>query len=90
MAAFLQEIGRREIDGDALGRQRQTHGGEGGAHALAQFGDGLVGQTHDHEGGEARGDGHLGLDFERLDAQKGDGPDPRDQVLAAPLPEDRF
>ncbi len=51
MAAFLQEIGRRQVDGDALGRQGQSDGDEGRAHALAAFAHRLVGQSHHGEGG---------------------------------------
>ena len=53
VAALLRQIGGREIDGDALGRQRQPRGGERRAHPLARFADRLVGEADDVEGDEA-------------------------------------
>ena len=38
MAAFLGEVGGSEIDGNALGRQRQPDGIQRAAHPLAAFG----------------------------------------------------
>jgi len=43
MRPFLGEVRRREIDGDALGRERQADGGNGIAHPLPAFRDRLVG-----------------------------------------------
>ena len=51
VAALLGEVGRREVDGDALRRQRKAQRAEGRAHALAAFADRLVGQA-DHGEGE--------------------------------------
>ena len=50
MAAFLEQVGRREVDGDAPGRQRQAQRVERRAHPLARFADRLVGQADDGEG----------------------------------------
>jgi phosphate-selective porin len=46
VAAFLRQVGGREVDGDAPGRQRQPRGDQRRAHALAGLGDGLVRQAH--------------------------------------------
>ena len=47
MAAFLAQVGGSQIDGDTFRRQGQAEGGQGGAHPLAAFGDGFVGQADD-------------------------------------------
>ena len=47
MAAFLGQIGGRQIDGDAAGRQRQSRGDHGRTHPLPRLRDGLIGQAHD-------------------------------------------
>src|SRR5262249_34839566 len=70
VAAFLRHVGGREVDGDAPRRQRQARGGQRRAHALAGLGDGLVGQAHDVEGGQAGGDLNLDIDGAGLDALK--------------------
>ncbi len=54
VAALLGEVGGRQVDGDALRRQRQAHGVERGAHPLAAFGHRLVGQADHCEGGQPR------------------------------------
>ena len=78
MAAFLGQIGRREIDGDALRRQREPDGVQRAAHPLAALGHGLVGQSDDGEGRHAGPDLHLHIDGARLDPLEGDGGDPRE------------
>ncbi len=78
MAAFLRQVGGREIDGDAPRRQRQAGGDQRGAHALARFRHRLVGQADDVEGGQAGRDLHLDIDGARLDAFERDGRDPLD------------
>ena len=70
--AFLGQVGGREVDGDALGRQREAHGGHRGADAFLGLGDRLVGQADEVEGGQAGGDGALHLDEPRLDPLEGD------------------
>ncbi len=72
MAAFLGQIGGREIDGDAARRQRQAGGDQRRAHALLGFRHRLVGQADDVEGGQAGRDLHLHVDGAGLDALKGD------------------
>ena len=54
VAAFLRQIGGREIDGDAARRQREAGGDQRGAHALPGFGHGFVRQADNVEGGQAR------------------------------------
>ncbi len=73
MAAFLGQIGGREIDGDAARRQREAGGDQRGAHALFGFRHRLVGQADDVEGGQAGRDLHLHVDGAGLDALEGDG-----------------
>ncbi len=80
MAALLGQIGGREIDGDALGGKRQTRGDERRAHAVACFGDGLVGEPHEIEGGQSRRDLHLHVHGPRLDAFEGHGGDVLDHA----------
>ncbi len=86
MAAFLDEVGRREVDRDVARGQRQAHRGQSRAHAFARFADRLVGQAHDDEGGQAGGDGDLGLDGDRLDALERHCANPRDQISGSPAP----
>ena len=68
MAAFLRQVGGRQIDGDAARRQREAGGDQRGAHALFGFGHGLVGQADDVEGRQAGRDLHLHVDGAGLDA----------------------
>ena len=76
MAAFLGQIGGREIDGDSPGRQRQPRGDQRRADPLARFGHRLVGQADDGEGRQSRRDLHLHVDRAGLDPLKGDGGNP--------------
>jgi hypothetical protein len=62
MAAFLGQIGRREVDDDAPRRQREPRGDQRRAHPLARFRHRLVGQADDGEGRQARHDLHLHVD----------------------------
>jgi hypothetical protein len=75
VAPFLRHVGGREVDGDAARRQRQTGGDQRRAHALARLGDGLVGQAHDVERGQAGRDLNLDIDGAGLDALKRHGGD---------------
>ena len=45
MAAFLGQVGRREIDGDSARREREPGGNECGSDPFARFGDGFVSET---------------------------------------------
>ncbi len=67
MAAFLRQIGGREVDGYALGRQGQTASGQGGADPLAAFRHGLVGKTYEGEGHDAGSNLHLHIDRQGLE-----------------------
>ena len=51
MAAFLENVGRRQIDGNPLGRQAEAERAQGRADAFAAFADGFVRQTDDGESG---------------------------------------
>ncbi len=65
VAAFLGQIGRRQVDGDASRRQRQAGGDQRRAHPLAGFRNRLVGKADDGEGRQAGR--HLDLDIDRAD-----------------------
>jgi hypothetical protein len=73
MAAFLGQIGGREIDRDSAGGERQPRGDQRRADPLAGLGDRLVGQTDDGKSRQARGDLHLHVDGAGFDPLKGDG-----------------
>ena len=80
MAAFLRQIGRREVDRDPPRRQRQPRGNQRRAHPLARFRHRLVRQTHDRKRRQARRDLHLHVDRACLDPLKGYGRNPRDHA----------
>jgi len=74
MRAFLGQIGRRQIDGDALEGQRQADGRQRGPHPLAAFGHRLVGQADDIKDPVAAfADMHLHIDFASFNALEGNG-----------------
>ena len=70
VAAFLRQVGGREIDGDVLVGKPQADRVEGVAYPLAAFGDRLVRQAHDGERGGPRRHADLDLDRPRLDADE--------------------
>ena len=70
LAAFLGQVGGREIHRHVAVGHAETDGVQRVAHALAAFGDRLVGQADDDERGLARRDAHLHLDRARLDADE--------------------
>ena len=76
MAAFLRQVGRREIDRDPPRRQRQPRGDQRRAHPLARLGHRLVGQADDRKRRQARRDLHLHVDRAGLDPLKGYGRNP--------------
>ena len=80
--AFLGEVGGREVDGDALGGEREAHGGHRRADPLLGLGDRLVGEADEVEGRQAGGDGALHLDEARLDALECHRVGARDHVPA--------
>jgi len=80
VTAFLTQIGGRQIDGDAFGRQRQAHGSERRAPPLTALPDRLVGQP---DNGKRRQPGthlHLDIDVQHRDATKGYRVRARDQI----------
>ena len=87
MAAFLGQVGGREIDRDPPRRQRQPRGDQRRAHPLARLGHRLVRQADDGEGGQPGRDLHLHVDRAGLDPLKSYGGNPLDH--AAPLPRRR-
>ena len=68
VAAFLRQVGRRHVHGDAPRRQREPGGDQRGAHPLARLGHRLVGQADHVEGRQTGRDLHLHVDGARLDA----------------------
>ena len=72
MASFLRQVGGREIHRNPLPRQRQSDGGQRGAHALPAFAHGLVGQTYKVELSAARiRNVDLDVHFARFDTLEG-------------------
>jgi hypothetical protein len=93
VAAFLGQVGRRKIDGDAFRRQGKPDGVQRAAHPLAALGHGLVRKADDGEGGQARPDLHLHVDGARLNALEGDRGDSREHntpVLGSACPRPRL
>jgi hypothetical protein len=78
VAAFLRQIRGREIDGEALRRQREPDGVQRAAHPLAALRHGLVGEADNGEMGQAGADLDLDVDGAGLDAFEGDRGDPRE------------
>ena len=74
VAAFLREIGGRQVDRDALGRERQAHRRQRGLHPFAAFAHRLVRQTDEIETRHPRRDLALHLDGARLQPQIGNRP----------------
>ena len=70
MAAFLGQIGRREIDGHVLVGKPEAHGMQRIAHALAAFGYGFIGETDDHERRRTGRDPDLHFHRARFDADE--------------------
>src|SRR5437764_12484138 len=84
MAAFLWQVGGREIDRDSPCGQREPRGDQRRTHPLAGFRDRLVGKANDMECWQAGRDLHLHVDRASLDPLKSYGGNPLDH--AAPLP----
>ena len=85
VAALLQQVGGREIDDETLGRQAEADGMQRRLHPFAALRHGLVRQPDDGKGGKSGADLHLDVDFHHLDAQKGDGTDPRNHSDRRPM-----
>ena len=80
MAAFLREVGGRQVHGDAFGRQCEPDGVQRPADPLAALGHGLVGEADNGEGWHAGADLHLDVHGAGLDAFKGDRGDAREHA----------
>jgi hypothetical protein len=78
VAAFLRQVGRREVDGDAPRRQGEARGDQRRAHALARLRHRLVWQTDDIERREPWRHLHLHIDGAGLDALERHRRDPLD------------
>ncbi len=78
MRAFLGQVCRRKVDGDALGRKRQAHCRERGDHPFAAFVHRLVRQADDIEARQPRRELALHLDAARLKPEIGDSRNQRD------------
>ena len=76
MAAFLRQVGGRQIDRDPPRRQRQPRGDQRRTHPLAGLGHRLVAQADDGERRQTRRDLHLHVDRAGLDPLKGYGRNP--------------
>ena len=79
--SFLRQIGRRQVDDDALGRQREAQRGDRAAHPFAAFRDRLVAQPDDDEVRQAGNELHLHLDAPRLQPEIGHRLDDRHHVI---------
>ncbi len=84
VAAFLEQVGRRQVHGDPFRRQRQAEGVQRPPHSLATLGHGLVGESHQREGRQAPGDLHLDVDRQHLDAAERHRPDARNHLNPVP------
>ncbi len=84
MAAFLQHVGGRQVDRDALRRQAEAERAQRRAHALPALADRLVRQADDGEGGQPVRHRDLHVDHQGIDALKRDSVDVRDQKTTSP------
>ena len=71
VAALLWHVGRRQVHGDALGRQREARGDQRRADPLTRFAHGLVAEADDREGDRPRRDLHLDINRPGLDPLEG-------------------
>ena len=75
LAAFLGQVGRRQVHRDVLVGHAEADGVQRVAHALAAFRHRLIRQAHDDECLLPGRDAHLHLDGSRLDADERQGGD---------------
>ncbi len=73
--AGLAQVGRREVRGDAPGREVEPGVRDRGAHPLPRLPHGRVSESDDREGREAGPEVHLDADRSRLDPVDGEGGD---------------
>ena len=76
MRSFLQQVGRRQVDGDSFGRQFQSESGKSGADPFAAFGHRLVGQADNGKRGHACRNLHLKFYVQDFQPVKSDGVHP--------------
>ncbi len=79
MAALLEQIGGREIDGDAPGGSASPIAARAARTRSRDSPTALSGNPDDGEGRKPRRDGDLGLDLDRVDALERHRADARDQ-----------
>src|SRR5690606_39825503 len=84
MAAFLWQIRRGEIDGDALCRKAKADGLQGGTNPLPAFSHGLVAKPDNSEADDPSSHMNLNIHRPRLDALKRDRLDMRDHFSPSP------
>ena len=87
MRSVLGQIGGGEVDGDALGREREAHRGQRRLHPLAALAHRLVGQADDIETRQAGADVALHLHGACLQPEIGNGSCQRDHLLAPLTPD---
>ncbi len=80
MRALFWQVGGREIDGNAASGKGQARGDQGGANPLFRFGNSLVRQADNVEGGQTGRDLDLNVHGAGLDALKRHGGDALDHV----------
>ena len=76
------QIGRRQIDGDAVIGQSQPDGRQRGAHPFATFGDGFIGQADKIESVLSGLLMHLHFNRYGFDALKGNGLNIGDHIFS--------
>jgi hypothetical protein len=81
MAAFLGQIGGREVDGDPFGGKREARRNERRSHPVTRLRHRLVGEPDEVEGRQARRDLHLHVHRTRFDPFKCNGGDVLDHRL---------
>ena len=72
--ALFAHVGRRQVDGDAMGRKLEPRVADRAANPIAALTDAGVGQSHHGEAGQAERHVDLDLDRERLDPVDRRGP----------------
>lgn len=78
--AFLLELSRRQVDGDAAVRPLQFSGANAAPDALLCFLNGTIRETDDRQRGSAALDVSLDLDPSRLEADKRKGDRTREHL----------
>src|SRR5581483_8866231 len=68
--AFLPQLGRCEVDGDAARREAQLGGGDPASDPLTRFLAGAIGEADDREAGNAVANVRLDVDASRLEADE--------------------